>query len=263
MRDSILALESVYKKIDQHNKKCADPQLHYYISLGLSPSSKGVMYVSYLERQFVRDPKMAGIERYVSSFVFHKILGATLETAVDNLTSSCRGVIELPDPDEFAKRRLGSGAFPFGKYKGKTAHEVAEIDLSYIDFICSRMNAEFNPLKIKSQPLKETLREYEKTAYMRVVEINREKSAGYAGEVGDKVEIAATVYKIKANNFGTPRLSLKTTDGKYLVWNTTKEIAEGDTVTGVFKIKRCYDFKGMEFTQIGGRVKVEILHNVT
>jgi hypothetical protein len=128
----------------------------FLITSGQSEGSKDVMFVMYsVPKVFNKYAK----DTYLGN------LAIDLDEAILKARKKIgRYQIEI-EIDELCGSRRQSNTFPFGKYSGKTAAEVFDIDPKYLFWAYNNMN-------VKSKMLSEELKEYGELSKILILEEN-------------------------------------------------------------------------------------------
>lgn len=220
-----------------------NPLRDYFITLGQSSGSKGVMFVLY-----VLNKKC--VSAHVDPFNY---LGQLSDNLPDAIVSARRKVGKFQiilDADETFRDRKLPDQIGFGKYKGKTIEEIFDIDPKYIFWLGNTANQ--GKLKVNSR-LQNTLNEYFLISKELVIEENKKKSQPALPIDSKKVERTLTCYKlINDIDFYTQRF--KDSDGNIFQYKGKKLVEkEGDTVTIGCKVTKSFESLGYVFNKINLR----------
>ena len=113
--------------LDGEDNKMRD----YYITLGQSSSSKGVMFVLYSVLKKC-------MSAHVDPYTYLGQLSNNLEDAVYAARKKVKKFkIQIADEETMEKRKL-SNIIGFGKYKGKTIEEIFDIDYKYVYWLANK-----------------------------------------------------------------------------------------------------------------------------
>lgn len=134
----------------------------YYITLGQSNGSKGVMFVLY---SILRKCESA----YVNPLTYLGILGDDIETAIINARKRIKFYEIKVDVTKTFRDRAERNLMPFGKYKGKTIEEIFDIDENYIYWLYNSDSVKY----IKSNTLLQKLVDYAQIAKENIISFNK------------------------------------------------------------------------------------------
>lgn len=220
-----------------------NPLRDYFITLGQSSGSKGVMFVLY-----VLNKKC--VSAHVDPFNY---LGQLSDNLPDAIISARRKVGKFQiilDADETFRDRKLPDQIGFGKYKGKTIDEIFDIDPKYIFWLGNKANN--GELKVNSR-LFNTLKEYYSISRELVIEENKQKSKPALPIEIKKVERTLTCYKIV--NYGDYFLQrFKDSDGNIFQYQGKMLVEkEGDVVTISCKVTKSFESLGLVFNKINLR----------
>lgn len=220
-----------------------NPLREYYITLGQSISSKGVMFVLY-----TLNKKCVSV--HVNPFNY---LGQLSDNLPDAIISARKKVgkfqIILDSEETFRDRKLPD-VMGFGKYTGKTIEEIFDIDPKYIFWLGNKANE--GQLKVNKRLLN-TLNQYYLISKELVIQENKQKSKPSLPIDNQKVERILTCYKI-VNNPDYFLQRFKDSDGNIFQYQGRKLVEkEGDVITLKCKVTKSFESLGIIFNKINLR----------
>jgi uncharacterized protein (DUF3820 family) len=215
----------------------------YFITLGQSESSKGVMFVLY-----------SVLKKCTSAHVNPcNYLGQLSNNLEDAVISARKKVGKFKiqiEQEETMNLRKQHGVIGFGKYRGKTIEEIFDIDYKYVYWLANK--SYFGELKINKK-LQSTLNEYYSISKELIVEENRQKSKPALLIDKEKVERTLICYKIKDSYYGLVQ-RFKDTEGNIFQYSGKRLVdKEGDTITLNCKVTKSFESLGYVFNKINLR----------
>lgn len=225
-----------------------NPLRDYYITLGQSSSSKGVMFVLY-----------SVLKKCTSAYVNpYTYLGQLSNNFTDAVHAARKKIktfrIDVDSEETFAERKQ-SNVLGFGKYKGKTIEKIFDVDHKYIFWLSSKVNqGEFKKLNKK---LTNALNEYHAISKEMIVTENKAKSNPALPLDTELVERTLTCYRII-----TPQVEwedvvtqrFKDEAGNTFQYKGTRQLADVDeTITLKCKVTANWEALGYVFNKINLR----------
>lgn len=166
-----------------------NPLRDYFITLGQSEGSKGVMFVLYSVAKETTP--------YCNPMTYLGILADDIETAVINARKRVpKFQLEIDIDETFAKRRKPL-TMPFGKYKGETLDSIFEKDEKYIYWLYNS-----NTVNFKNPSILEKLADYGAIAKENIITVNKGKSNEALALDTESIERKFTVYKANCEESG-------------------------------------------------------------
>jgi len=220
-----------------------NPLRDYFITLGQSSGSNGVMFVLYaLNKKCV--------SAHVDPFNYLGQLSDNLPTAILSARRKVGKFQIILDTEETFNNRKLPDQIGFGKYKGKTIEEIFDIDPKYIFWLGTKANK--GELKLNKR-LINTLNEYFLISKELVIEENKKKSQPILPIDTKKVTRTLICYKlINDIDFFTHRF--KDSDGNIFQYKGKKLVEkEGDIITLGCKVTKSFEYLGLVFNKINLR----------
>lgn len=220
-----------------------NPLRDYYITLGQSSSSKGVMFVLYSVLKKCTSP-------HVNPYCY---LGQLSDNLGDAIISARKKIgkfkIEIIDAETLRVRKLPD-VIGFGKYNGKTIEEIFDIDFKYVYWLSTKSN---NGELTVNQKLHNTLKNYYDISKELIIEENKKKSNTSLPIDLKLVERTFTCYSSRTN-FEYTIQRFKDVDGNIFQYQG-KKLAEkeGDIITIKCKVKSSYEYMGYTYNKINLR----------
>ena len=208
----------------------------FLITSGQSEGSKDVMFVMYsVPRVFNKYTK----DTYLGS------LAIDLDEAILKARKKIgRYQIEI-EIDELRGSRRQSNTFPFGKYSGKTAAEVFDIDPKYL-FWASRN------MRVKSNKLASELKEYGELSRILILEENEKKSNSALPIDTVKVVRNLRIISSWESDWGLAQRLIDTENNLYQY--TGKELGcKGEEITLSCKVTKSWTSMGKVINKINLR----------
>jgi len=222
----------------------------YYITLGQSPSSKGVMFVLY---SVLKKCTSA----YVNPYTYLGQLSNNLNDAVTAARAKiAKFQIQVID-EETMQDRKQSDILGFGKYKDKTIEQIFDIDHGYVFWLSSAINNGTFKKKLNKK-LTNALNEYHAISKELIVTENKAKSKPALPIDTELVERTLTCYKVvepgEHDLFMLITQRFKDADGNIYQYKGTRQLAEKDeTITLDCKVTANWESLGMTFNKINLR----------
>jgi hypothetical protein len=208
----------------------------FLITAGQSEGSKDVMFVMYsVPRVFNKYTK----DTYLGN------LAIDLDEAILKARKKIgRYQIEI-EIDELCGSRRQSNTFPFGKYSGKTAAEVFDIDPKYLFWAYNNMN-------INSKLLSEELREYGELSKILILEENEKNTNPALPIDGVKVERKLTIVSNWETEWGTAQRLIDSENNIFQY--TGKQLGnKGDEIIISCKVNKSWTSMGKVINKINLR----------
>jgi uncharacterized protein (DUF3820 family) len=208
----------------------------FVITAGQSKGSKDVMFVMYsTPRVFTKYSK----DTYLGN------LAIDLSEAIIKARKKIgRYQIEI-EVDELCGMRRQSNTFPFGKYSGKTAAQVFDIDPQYLFWASQNMN-------VKSKLLSNELNEYGKLSRILILEENTKNTNEALPLDTVKIERKLTIVSNWETEWGTAQRLI---DCKNNIFQYTgKQLGKkGEEITLACKVKKSWVSMGKVINKINLR----------
>jgi len=215
-----------------------NPIREYYITLGQSSNSKGVMFVLYSYLKKCSSP-------YVNPFIYLGNLGIKFETAVKNARTKVGKFQIVIEDYETLNVRRDNNTIPFGKYRGLSVEDLFDKDPKYLFWLSNNAN-------IKSKKLNSQLEQYRLLAKEIIIEENKEKSLDFLPLDAKKVERKLTIYKYFVNDFGN-QYRLTDSDGNKYSYSGKRLGENGEEITLLCKVTGGFSSMGVNFNKINLR----------
>ena len=208
----------------------------FVITAGQSEGSKDIMFVMYsTPRIFTKYSK----DTYLGN------LAIDLDEAILKARNKIgRYQIEI-EIDELCGTRRQSNTFPFGKYSGKTAAQVFDIDSKYLFWASKNMN-------VKSKLLSDELREYGELSRILILEENSKNSNEALPVDAVKVERNLTILSNWETEWG---IAQRLIDSENNIFQYTGKLlgGRGDNITLSCKVKKSWTSMGKVINKINLR----------
>jgi len=224
-----------------------NPLRDYYITLGQSSSSKGVMFVLY---SVLKKCTSA----YVNPYTYLGQLSNNLTDAVHAARKKIKTFRIDVDSEETFERKQ-SNVLGFGKYKGKTIEEIFDVDHKYIFWLSSKVNQ--GGFKKLNKKLTNALNEYHAISKEMIVTENKAKSNPALPIDTELVERTLTCYRILTPQVEWEEVTtqrFKDADGNTYQYKGTRILAElNETITLKCKVTANWEALGYVFNKINLR----------
>jgi len=208
----------------------------FIITCGQTMASRNVMFVMYSV------PKV--YNRYAKD-TYLGLLAIDFDQAVINARKKIKHYKIDIDVSEVYGARRESSTFPFGKYRGKTAAEVFDIDPRYLFWAANKMH-------VRSSKLRSELAEYGELSKILIVNENRAKSNPALPIDAKKVTREMTITFVKEVEYGYLHRLCDAENNLYQY--TGKELgAKGETITLPCKVTRNFTSMGKNINKINLR----------